>query len=116
MVRVLRVVCLTLLVAFSFFGCGKTKVRIANNTGATLSTVGVSVYQSGSSNTISFSNVANGTTTDTADWSDDAHLTVSVDASGYSEETDSVTLDAGKTNTLTLTLSSGNIVYTRAAD
>ena len=39
--------------------CGKTQVKIANSTGVTLTQVTVSVYGTGSSNTLIFSNVAN---------------------------------------------------------
>ena len=106
----------SLALATILMGCGKTQVRLTNSTGGALTQATVSVYQSGSSNTKTFTGIADGATTDAQDWGDDGHLTVSVDVSGYSETTDSVTLDTGKLNTITLTLSSGNIVYTRAAN
>lgn len=106
------------LLALSVTACGKTQVKLTNSTGQTLNTVYVSNVGSGSSNTIVFSNIASGVTTDAADWSDDNNLIARVDVQDPSlnETTDSVSLDAGKTNVLTLTLSGGQVVYTRSTE
>ncbi len=106
---------LMLVLPWLLVACGKTQVKIQNSTGSALSEVRVSVYGSSSSSTISFANIASGATTEAQEWSGES-LTVAADVSGYGEETDSVTLDSKKTNLLTLTLSGGQIVYTRSAE
>lgn len=81
-----------------------------------MSSVRVSVNGTGSSNTLTFSNVANGTTTAAQDWGSTSNFSAKTDVSGYTVTTDSNTLTEGSLNTLTLTLSGGNIVVDRAAD
>lgn len=114
MKKISMFVCAVLLLSSA--ACGKTQVRVTNSTGSTLSSISVSVNGTGSSNPLTFSSVANGTTTDAQDWGSDSNFSAKTSVSGYTVTTDSNTLKQGSLNTLTLTLSSGNIVVTQSAD
>lgn len=112
-IRSLPALALLALSALLMTACGGTQVKIANQTGQTLTSVVVSAYPTAAVDSIQYTNVTSGTTTDSADWKDDNYLTVTLTATGtttYTATPQSIALESGKTNVLTLSTPSGSTV------
>ena len=105
---------------FMVSGCGKTHVKVVNSSSAAFESVTISIRGTGGGTTVKFNSLAVGATSGEEKWDDDDHLDVKLSTSGPSKEseTDGVSLDSGKTNTITIWDggSAGKIKYSRAAD